>query len=117
MSEAERRCHPRRPAALPVVLQVELHGFDGGDHRFRSSGRTVNLSRSGLLARVDHEVRPGTRCLAHFPSATGQLGRTMIYGVVRRARDLAGKFEVALTFDNPLMHLELPLPEPEGEGE
>lgn len=117
MADSERRTHPRSPADLPVVLQVELHGYDEGDHRFRCNGRTVNVSRSGLLARVDRAVSPGTHCLAHFPSATGQLGRTMIFGVVRRTRDLAGKFEIAVTFDNPLLHLELPLPEPTAGSE
>lgn len=113
MSDGDRRDHPRRPAQVSVILEVELHGYDDGDHRFRCDGRTVNVSRGGLLACVDHEIRPGTRCLAHFPSATGQLGRTMIYGVVHRSRDLSGEFEIAVTFDNPLLGLERSLPDPD----
>lgn len=109
MSDAERRDFPREVSAVPLVLQVELHGYDAEDERFRAEGRTVNMSKGGLLARVDRALVKGTRCLAHFPSATGQLGRTMIYATVRRSHEASRGWEVALAFDNPLLDLELPL--------
>lgn len=101
---------------MPVVIQIELHGYDAEDRRFQCSGRTVNMSRGGLLAQVDRKVESGTRCLAHFPSAAGRLGRTMVYGVVGRVRETPAGCEVALTFDNPLLQVELP-PGAAGEGE
>ncbi len=113
MSEDDRREFPRAVAKVPVVLQVELHGYDAEDTRFRANGRTVNMSRSGLLARIDFELAKGTHCLAHFPSATGQLGRTMIYGTVQRCDEAAKGWQVAVSFDNPLLDLDLPLAEPE----
>lgn len=113
MSESDRREHPREASSVPVVLQVELHGYDAEDERFKASGRTVNMSRGGLLARIDRKLASGTRCLAHFPSAVGQLGRTMIYGTVRRVVESSRGWEVAVAFDNPLLDLDLPLPTPE----
>lgn len=115
VNRPERRSHVRDRSAIPIILEVELHGYDRGDTRFRSRGRTVNVSRGGLLARVDEKVSEGTRCLTHFPSATGQLGRTMIYGTVQRSRTRNGSFEVAVAFDNPLHDLDLPSDEPETE--
>lgn len=112
MRDDERRGFVREPTAIPLILQVELHGYDATDERFRAEGRTVNMSHGGLLARVNSELEPGTRCLSHFPSAVGQLGRTMIYGTVKRCRPAASGWEVAVAFDNPLLELDLPLPTP-----
>jgi hypothetical protein len=104
----DRRQHPRSEAALPIVLRVELHGFDASSTRFESVGRTRNLSHGGLLALVEHEVDPGGRLLAHFPDATGTLGRTIIFGTVGRCVRVGDHWEVAMVFDTPLVDLELP---------
>lgn len=109
MIDEERRTHYRRDAALPIVLQVELHGFDSVEGRFEARGKTVNLSRGGLLARLDQPLDAGLRCVAHFPNAMGLLGRTMIYGTVRRARSAVSGHEVAVIFDTPLQEIELAL--------
>ena len=80
-----------------------MHGFDASDTRFQARGRTLNVSRGGLLAQLDRDVQPGVRCLAHFPRALGRLGRTMVYGVVRRSEPCEGGYRVAVTFDTPLL--------------
>jgi hypothetical protein len=103
----ERRQHPRHDAELPIVLRVELHGFDGGDARFESCGRSRNVSRGGLLAWVDREVELGGRIIAHFPDATGTLGRTILFGTVRRCAPRGARWEVAVGFDTPLAELEM----------
>ena len=112
---AERREHLRQRATLPLELEIEIHGFDGDDERFRARGQTINIGLGGLLARVDRDVEGGTRCLAHFPGSEGLVDRTMIYGLVKRATRVGEFYEVAVIFDNPLG--ELPDPSgPEHDG-
>lgn len=103
----ERRQHPRRAAALPIVLRVELHGYDAGRGRFESVGRTRNVSCGGLLARVDREVQLEGRVIAHFPDATGSLGRTILFGTVRRCEAIGDRWEIAVSFDTPLAEIDL----------
>jgi hypothetical protein len=103
----DRRRHPRRVAALPIVLRVELHGFDASNSRFESVGRTRNVSCGGLLARVDREVAPEGRVIAHFPDATGSLGRTILFGTVRRCESIGDRWEIAVGFDTPLAEIDL----------
>ena len=88
----DRRQHPRRAASLPIVLRVELHGFDASNTRFESVGRTRNVSCGGLLARVDHTVAIEGRVIAHFPDATGSLGRTILFGSVRRCEPVGDRW-------------------------
>lgn len=107
-SDDERRQHPRFDATVPVVLRVELHGYDADHARFEANGRTVNMSRGGLLARIDRTLPAGTRCLAHFPDATGMLGRTIVFGEVRRCTGLGERWEVAVVFDTPLVEIDIP---------
>ncbi len=109
MSAPERRTHERQAAAVPVALDVELHGFDHTDARFQARGKTVNVSPGGLLAQVDRPIDAGTRCVVHFPLAIGVLGRTMVYGSVRRCAANGSLFEVALYFDTPMGEAELEL--------
>ena len=103
----DRRQHPRRVAALPIVLRVELHGVDAADARFESTGRTRNVSSGGLLARVDREVDLEGRVIAHFPDATGSLGRTILFGTVRRCDPVGERWEIAVSFDTPLAEIDL----------
>lgn len=106
--EDDRRRFLRHPAIMPVVLRVELHGYDAEHVRFEANGRTVNMSRGGLLARIDRTVAAGTRCLAHFPDASGMLGRTIVFGEVRRCTGGGDRWEVAVVFDTPLVEIDIP---------
>lgn len=107
-SDDDRRQFSRHHAAVAVVLRVELHGYDADHVRFEANGRTVNMSRGGLLARIDRTVEAGTRCLAHFPDASGMLGRTIVFGEVRRCTGGGDRWEVAVVFDTPLVEIDLP---------
>lgn len=109
MSAPERRTHERQATAVAIVLDVELHGFDHTDARFQARGKTVNVSPGGLLAQVDRPIDAGTRCVVHFPLAIGVLGRTMVYGCVRRCAPDGSSFEMALYFDTPLGEAEFEL--------
>ena len=106
----DRRQHRRHDAVLQIVLRVELHGFDAGDARFEACGRTRNVSCGGLLARIDRKVELGGRIIAHFPDATGTLGRTILFGTVQRCDPHGALWEVAVGFDTPLVELEMSEP-------
>ena len=107
-AQDDRRSHDRRPLALPIVLDVELHGYDGTEKPFLASGETVNLGCGGLMAQLDRAVVPGVRCLTHFPHGAGKIGRTMIYGTVSRSELNGSGHEVAVVFDTPLRQVEMP---------
>lgn len=107
-AQDDRRTHDRQPLTLPIVLDVEIHGFDGTERPFRASGETVNLGCGGLMANLDRPVVPGVRCLTHFPRGAGKIGRTMIYGTVSRSDPSGSRHEVAVVFDTPLRQVEMP---------
>ncbi len=110
MSQAQddRRTHDRQSLALPIVLDVEIHGYDDAKKPFRAIGETVNVGRGGLMAQLDRAVSPGVRCLTHFPRGTGKIGRTMIYGTVSRSELSGSGHEVAVVFDTALRRVEMP---------
>ena len=107
MNESERRTHSREDTVVPIVLRVELHGFDDRETRFEACGQTVNVSCGGMLARVDCALPPGAHCVVHFPDAMELLGRTLIYGTVRRNQPEGDLHEIALLFDTPLQEVEI----------
>ncbi len=94
--------------ALPIVLDVEIHGYDGAENPFRATGETVNVGCGGLMAHLDQGVSPGVRCLTHFPRGAGKIGRTMIYGTVSRSELSGSGHEVAVVFDTALRQVEMP---------
>lgn len=108
MSEAERRQSPRQSLAVPIVLEVELHGFDRGDDRFTVRGKTVNMARGGALLTADRAIETGVHCVVHFPQTMGLLGRSLLYGTIRRCDEVSDGCVIALVFDTPIQALELP---------
>ncbi|MFQ5743820.1 MAG: PilZ domain-containing protein [Acidobacteriota bacterium] len=105
---SENRAFERLAAEISINLMVSLHGFDPDDHHFEAKGMTINISRKGLLTRVNRPVAENSRCLVHIPGGEGRLGRTLIYGVVRRTTEVKDYFEVAVEFDTPLEFLRAP---------
>ena len=89
----------------PIHLMVSLHGFDPSDHRFEAKGITLNLSKGGALVRVNQPVAVESRCLMHIPGGEARLGRTLIYGIVRRTREVQDSYEVAIEFDTRLQNI------------
>ena len=100
--ELDTRDTERLSAEYPIHLMVSLHGFDPSDHRFEAKGMTVNISRGGVLVRVNQPVAVDSRCLVHIPGGESHLGRTLIYGTVLRTVEKADSFEVAIQFDTRL---------------
>ena len=104
----ESRGFPREPATYAINLMVALHGFDVDQHRFEAKGTTINMSCSGLLCRVNRPVGVESRCLVHLPDGEEYVGRTMIYGVIRRVAEVDDGFDVGVEFDSPLDFLKAP---------
>lgn len=98
----ESRSFERIPVVYEINLMVGLYGFDPQDHRFEAHGRTINISRSGVLVKVLRPVAVSSRCLIHFEEGEEVVGRTLVYGIVRRVNEVEDEFQVGIEFDNPL---------------
>lgn len=55
-----RRAFPRYSASYPILLERE------GRDSEATSGVTINICRSGILASVEEPIAPGTRCSVIF---------------------------------------------------
>ena len=106
--ELERRRHSRVRASyrikleVPVELEVELRSDDVSIQQFVAHGVTVNISQSGMLARIDQRVVEGADCSVHFLAAKEKLSPDVKQGKVHRVRVLRGGYEVAVEFETPL---------------
>ena len=72
-----------------------------------ASGRTINISRGGLLARMDQSVTTGSRCLVHFDKGSDRVRPSRAWGKVLRTQGWGEHFVVAIEFETPLQVLEL----------
>lgn len=107
--EFNARNFERLAVEYPISLMVGLYGFDPDEHGFEAHGETINISRGGTLVRVRRPIVAGSRCLIHLVEGEGIVGRTLIYGTVRRADELNELFHIAIEFDNPLDFIRIPL--------
>jgi hypothetical protein len=62
------------------------------------AGKTMNLCRGGLWAKVNEDLTPGLRCTIQFPEPTGLTPQFRTGTIVRSAQG-TGRFEVAVEFD------------------
>jgi hypothetical protein len=106
---SDGRSFERLAVEYSINLMVGLYGFDPNDHGFEAHGETINISRGGTLVRVRRPIVSGSRCLIHLVDGEGIVGRTLIYGTVRRADELNELFHIAIEFDNPLDFIRIPL--------
>ena len=93
-AQVDRRIWPRYPVAIPFDMAVQVNGVSEA----MVAGKTINLSRGGLLARVNEELPAGLRCTIQFPEPTG-LTPQFRSGTVLRTLGSEGNFEVAVEFD------------------
>ena len=107
--EPNARGFERLAVEYSINLMVGLYGFDPSDHGFEAHGETINISRGGTLVRVRRPIVVNSRCLIHLVDGEGIVGRTLIYGTVRRADELDDLFHIAIEFDNPLDFIRIPL--------
>lgn len=106
---SDGRNFERLAVEYSISLTVGLYGFDPDDHGFEAHGETLNISRGGTLVRVRRPIVVNSRCLIHLVDGEGIVGRTLIYGTVRRADELDALFHIAIEFDNPLDFIRIPL--------
>lgn len=97
----ERRRHARIDVAYEIRFQV-LVGQKGSKP---VTGTTVNLSRGGLLAKVDQTIALAARCQVHFIGVADRIRPQKVSGVVRRVSRARHAHLVAIQFDEPLEHL------------
>jgi len=118
--ESECRIDERYSVGGLLEVAIELFGYQRDSvpfgvgrarntaQKIHSVGRTVNLSVSGLLARVADVVPYGSNCLVRFVNAGDGVRPELRWGVVVRCSELeSGKYEIAVHFDNPLEHLDV----------
>ena len=87
----DRRTFPRVSVACPVNFSIHLVGSEFRVERFSSHGTVLDISRTGLLARVDRLFAVGTICSLSLVHADGVVRpRTMMGRVCRSAIGDAG---------------------------
>lgn len=103
---ADKRSHERVSVEFEINIEAELK--IGGQEVMRLTlvGKTIDLSRGGMLILVDQDVIPGARCDIHFPDAGGRIEPEKTRGKVRRSNASARGFELGVQFDAPLDKLE-----------
>jgi len=99
-AQVDRRTWPRYPVAIPFDMAVQVNGVSEA----MVAGKTLNLSRGGLRAKVNEDLPPGLRCTVQFPEPTG-LTPQFRTGTILRSSSENGQFEVAIEFDRfPRLH-------------
>ena len=112
MHKEERRAHPRHDLETPAKISVEPQAdhvdestdkrshdrfsvnykinIEAGLHlggqevlRITMVGKTIDVSRGGMLIRVDKDVIPGARCSVHFLDSKGKIEPDKTSGRVR----------------------------------
>jgi len=104
---AERRRFPRQEAVLEVEFEIEIYGFEGESRPFFASGKTVNISRTGVLAHLDVPIARGSVCKLFFRRTGDQVRPHHVAGRVARLSDSGDDFLIAVHFDEPLARLEV----------
>ena len=99
-AQVDRRTWPRYPVAIPFDMAVQVNGVSEA----MVAGKTLNLCRGGLRAKVTEDLPAGLRCTIQFPEPTGLTPQFRTGKVLRCAHD-DGHFEVAVEFDRfPRLH-------------
>ena len=107
----ERRRFRRHEVAIEIDIEVEIYGFASGATPFFAAGKTVNISRSGILAHLDAPVTRGAVCNVFFREALQDVRPQQVSGKVTRCAEWHGVFIVAVEFDAPLERLGVADPE------
>ena len=97
-----RRTYQRLPAHFQVQLEPQHRAQRQDLAGLPISGLTVNLSRGGMLAKIDQGILRHGRYLIRFLEAGGAIQPAFAKGVVRRSRARSRGWEVGIEFDDPL---------------
>lgn len=99
----ERRQTERFGAS--VGLRIEIDGYTDAMKPFFAIGSTLNVSRGGLLARVDQPIPLTSRCSVLFETGRPDRSSSEIDGKVVRSEQSPDGWFVAIEFARPLEQL------------
>ncbi len=101
-----RRAYRRLPANVQIQLEPEHHAHRRDLAALPLDGLTMNLSRGGMLARIDRGILRHGRYLIRFLEVGGAIQPSVTWGAVRRSRTRDNGWEVGIEFDDPLETLK-----------
>lgn len=96
------RSSSRHVVSFAVQMSVSLRGVDDGRPSFETAGRTINLSRDGMLARIGEHLPIERRCLVQFPESGHRIANPEVHGVIVRCDPVEDGVAVAVEFETPL---------------
>ncbi len=97
-----RRAFMRLAAHVQVQLEPEHRTRRQDFAALPLDGLTMNLSRGGMLARIDQGILRHGRYLVRFLEAGRSIQPSVTWGAVRRSRARNRGWEVGVEFDDPL---------------
>ena len=97
-----RRAYSRLPAHVQIQLEPERHAQRQDFAALPLDGLTMNLSRGGMLAKIDQGILRHGRYLIRFLEVSGAIQPAVTWGAVRRSRASDRGWEVGIEFDDPL---------------
>jgi len=97
-----RRAFTRLLARVQVQLEPEHRTHRQDFAALPLDGLTMNLSRGGMLARIDQGILRHGRYLVRFLEAGRSIQPSVTWGAVRRSRARNRGWEVGVEFDDPL---------------
>ena len=101
-----RRAYMRLPAHVEVQLEPEHRTHRQDFAALPLDALMVNLSRGGMLARIDQGILRHGRYLIRFLEAGRAIQPSATWGAVRRSRARERGWEVGIEFDDPLDSLK-----------
>jgi len=102
LDQSNRRAYRRLPAQLQIQLEPEHRAHRQDIAALPLNGTTVNMSRGGMLAKIDRGILRHGRYLIRFLEASGAIRPEITWGAVRRSRARSRGWEVGIEFDDPL---------------
>ena len=110
---ADRRSARRLAAAhrvevvLPVDILVGRLKADSPPIPLKLEGVTINVSLTGMLARLNQLVPPGTTCVIRFLVSEDQVAPEILRATVRRAEPTETGCDIAVEFGTVLEVLKI----------
>lgn len=93
----ELRSDPRLEISIPIEIQVEVQPTNEEPIR----GATENISRNGMLARLNGHVQENVPCKVRFLNPR-DIEPGELHGMVRRVGKSRFGYSVAIEFDEPV---------------
>lgn len=100
--DADQREHDRVNVNYKINIETGLNLSGHEVLRLTIVGKTIDVSRGGMLISVAQDVIPGARCRVQFIDSDGRIEPEKTWGRVRRAIPWKGGFNLAVEFDEPL---------------